>query len=217
MKDKYNHIDFDELLLNKTFDELSLEEKEFVHNGIGSREDYEDMRTVLLNIQNSDVDVLTPADSVKESLLEQFDKTRRGTIRELIRMPAFQIGIAASLFIGAFLIIRGSGGEENLRVAEVCHVVDTLKFNRDVAPIQDTGITEHEEIKVVDLKELPEHNYIAEHEETFNKNKKDTTTKLPINEEEAPVKLAVYERSHEKKGVSLQDEELLASVLFTAL
>ncbi|PLX06841.1 MAG: hypothetical protein C0596_14175 [Marinilabiliales bacterium] len=219
MKDKFEYIDFDELLLNKAFDELSGREREFVYGEIGSREDYEDMRRVLLNIKNSADDILIPDDSVKAGLLEQFDKTdRRVTIRKLVRMPAFRIGVAASLLIGAFLIIRGNGGEEYSGVAEVCHVNDTLKFNREITTEKDTAITEPMEMIVVDIKDNTEHlDYIAEQEEPLNESQKDSVVEPLVKEELAPVNLVVNEKGDEKKGISLQDEELLASVLFTAL
>jgi hypothetical protein len=96
--------DFDQLLENKTFDELSISEKKAVMQCI-TPEEYEQYRNafVMLKTEIKPKHRLKPADDLRKVLLNAFDKKYShkpdNYFKRIVtyKLPVYQIGIAAAL------------------------------------------------------------------------------------------------------------------------
>lgn len=98
-----------ELILSKSFDKLSVEEKEKAITYVGGEEDYNALRTTLLAITtsfNTEEDIAIDQE-LKSDLMNQFEKKfgasgGRVKIIPLYRQPFFQLAVAASVALLIF-------------------------------------------------------------------------------------------------------------------
>jgi hypothetical protein len=122
-KNTYNPEDIESLLMNKSFDELHDEEKNFVMQHIDSKDEYKLMRTTLLAIKKSadnDEAIVSKPEVKEELLLLMEQKSKRGfgwinlnggfwaflfpTDVNIFKKPAFQLAsLGLLLFSGIFV------------------------------------------------------------------------------------------------------------------
>jgi len=125
----YDPEDIENLMLNKSFDELYDKEKEFVLRHISSEEEYEQMRQVLLDVkasENMDESIEPPA-YMRKQLIEEFEAHKRHNplillfqqIQAVFKMPAFQIGFATvSLFLFVMIFVKFNNKSDNIELAQ---------------------------------------------------------------------------------------------------
>lgn len=75
----YNPEDIEELLMNKSFDELLFEEKEFVLNHVESEQEYKELRNTLLSIKkySDEQDQLVVPHRIKSELMKLMEQKQR--------------------------------------------------------------------------------------------------------------------------------------------
>lgn len=75
----YNPEDIEELLMNKSFDELLLEEREFVLNHVESEQEYKELRNTLLSIKkySEEQDQLVVPHRIKSELMKLMEQKKK--------------------------------------------------------------------------------------------------------------------------------------------
>ena len=125
---KYDPEDIESLLQHKNFSELYPEEKSFVLKHISNEEEYENLRTTLLEIQSihSDQEWFDPDPQLKEELMASFAAENRNGFRiwlntlfrapelPFYRRPAYQLAFGLALLIGGVLFFQSNKKEETL-------------------------------------------------------------------------------------------------------
>jgi len=125
---KYDPEDIESLLQHKTFGELYPEEKSFVLKHISNEEEYENLRTTLLEIQSmhTDQEWFDPDPQLKEELMASFAAENRGGFRiwlnslfvvpelPFYRRPAFQLAFGIAILVGGFFFFQNQDKEENI-------------------------------------------------------------------------------------------------------
>lgn len=132
MNNSYENIE--ELLLQKSYYELTVQEREVVTNEIGSEHEYENMREALLAISDisENENVIEPKKETKTVLLAMFDKSPNRkfiwlnstwfwlfpTDKPFYNKPAFQFATVALLLVGSFSIMNNSFKTKENNVAQ---------------------------------------------------------------------------------------------------
>ena len=128
---KYDPEDIESLLLHKQFHELYPEEKEFVLRHLESEQEYESMRSVLMELKNisSNDEWLEPDASIKKNLMKEFSSEKKSRfviwLNSLFAFPDRPwysqrgVQIAFGVFILGFLLLRYAGeNQSTLQFAE---------------------------------------------------------------------------------------------------
>ena len=121
---KYDPEDIESLLLHKQFNELYPEEKEFVLRHLENEQEYESMRSVLLELKNisSSDEWLEPDASIKKNLMREFSSEKKSRfviwLNSLFAFPDrpwySQRGVQISfgIFILGFMLLRYTGDNQ---------------------------------------------------------------------------------------------------------
>lgn len=122
---KYDPEDIESLLLHKQFHELYPEEKEFVLRHLESEQEYESMRSVLMELKNisSNDEWLEPDASIKKNLMKEFSSEKKSRfviwLNSLFAFPDRPwysqrgVQIAFGVFILGFLLLRYAGEHQS--------------------------------------------------------------------------------------------------------
>ncbi|MBE2247319.1 MAG: hypothetical protein IAE67_08675 [Candidatus Competibacteraceae bacterium] len=154
MKEDFYHMDqLERLMETKTFNELTDQEKEFVHMHIVSESEYNDMRNVLLQVKQvltyEREQVHAPV-SLKESLIDKFNDANPSVG---MRRPNRQIGrwvyyVAASvLLLLSVWVVYEQWPEKNAPHLALHERENPVNHEIPVAP-------EHNEVVTMDAEEL---------------------------------------------------------------
>lgn len=121
---KYDPEDIESLLLHKQFNELYPEEKEFVLRHLENEQEYESMRSVLMELKNisSSDEWLEPDASIKKNLMREFSSEKKSRfviwLNSLFAFPDrpwySQRGVQISfgIFILGFMLLRYAGDNQ---------------------------------------------------------------------------------------------------------
>jgi hypothetical protein len=121
---KYDPEDIESLLLHKQFNELYPEEKEFVLRHLENEQEYESMRSVLMELKNisSSDEWLEPDASIKKNLMREFSSEKKSRfviwLNSLFAFPDrpwySQRGVQISfgIFILGFMLLRYTGDNQ---------------------------------------------------------------------------------------------------------
>lgn len=123
-EDMFDLENIEKLMLSKSYNKLSKQEKELIHQYINSESEYHDMRETLLNVKKTFQDEkisLRPKPELKESLLKKFEETQNNQSKASTdsKKIVFQsyykyVGIAASIVLGLFFIFKFYNQEKNI-------------------------------------------------------------------------------------------------------
>ena len=192
-KNTYNPEDLEDLLLNKSFDELLESEQEFVLQHIDSIKEYNELRNTLLSIKdyskNNEQIIAEP--KVKEELLELFEKENKKAFwflnlnsigaflfpknTPVFRKPAFQVATCAVLAF--FTINIGNNLSDST--------------NNELAKNDQTITEQFKEVEKKEIK-LKEENY------KYREDDKKSITPTPIQNK--------IEKPTDIKSITLADE-----------
>lgn len=123
---KYDPEDIESLLLHKQFHELYPEEKEFVLRHLENEQEYESMRSVLMELKNisSNDEWLEPDASIKKNLMREFSSEKKSRfviwLNSLFAFPDRPwysqrgVQIAFGVFILGFLLLRYVGENQSI-------------------------------------------------------------------------------------------------------
>jgi hypothetical protein len=121
---KYDPEDIESLLLHKQFNELYPEEKEFVLRHLENEQEYESMRSVLMELKNISTtdEWLEPDASIKKNLMREFSSEKKSRfviwLNSLFAFPDRPwysqrgVQIAFGFFILGFLLFRYAGDNQ---------------------------------------------------------------------------------------------------------
>lgn len=121
---KYDPEDIESLLLHKQFNELYPEEKEFVLRHLENEQEYESMRSVLMELKNISTtdEWLEPDASIKKNLMREFSSEKKSRfviwLNSLFAFPDRPwysqrgVQIAFGVFILGFLLFRYAGDNQ---------------------------------------------------------------------------------------------------------
>lgn len=129
---KYDPEDIESLLQHKAFSELYPEEKSFVLKHINNEEEYENLRTTLLEIQSihRDQEWFDPDPQLKEELMASFAAENKGGFLiwlntffrapelPIYRKPAFQLAFGLALLIGGVLFFQNNKKTDTLLASQ---------------------------------------------------------------------------------------------------
>lgn len=135
-KIKYDPTDMESLLLNKDFENLFPEEKEFVLKHIDNQEEYNSMRAMLLQFSDMDgTNDLEPSSQTLDFLMEEFvTEEKRGfkwwlnsvfaglfpSDRSWVKQPGFQLAMATCVVVVGFVVVQNSSSTfDNMAEAKV--------------------------------------------------------------------------------------------------
>lgn len=113
----YEPEDIEQLMLEKSFEELLDKEKAFVLKHVDGIAEYDEMRKILLSIKENapDDEVIEPPSYMRKQLLDDFIARQRKNpfiifiqqLKDLFKRPSFQIGLASfGILIFAFIVFR---------------------------------------------------------------------------------------------------------------
>lgn len=123
-EDMFDLENIENLMLNKSYNELSKQEKELIHQYVNSESEYHDIRETLLNVKRTFQDEkisLRPRPELKESLLKKFDETQNNQSKtssdskKIVFHSYYKYaGIAASIVLGLFFIFKFYNQEKDV-------------------------------------------------------------------------------------------------------
>ena len=112
-------MNMDELMLNKSFSQLSEDEKNFVLGLLGSESEYEEMRNMLMDIKQSfaEEEEIVPDEKIKKSLMGAFESKhqKNGKVvslnrnKNILRSPVFQLAAVGLIVIGIGVLLFNTG------------------------------------------------------------------------------------------------------------
>jgi hypothetical protein len=135
-RELYDPEDIESLLSERSFDELLEEERAYVLRHLSGREEYEAMRSLLLDLRDTerDAEPLEPDAGVRDRVLQVFRDQQQprwrvwlnsvGPLvmpRDLTNLwrPALAFGTLAVLVVVGIWVVNTTGGKKNAELAEV--------------------------------------------------------------------------------------------------
>lgn len=135
-RELYDPEDIESLLSERSFDELLEEERAYVLRHLSGREEYEAMRSLLLDLRDTerDAEPLEPDAGVRDRVLQVFRDQQQprwrvwlnsvGPLvmpRDLTNLwrPALAFGTLALLVVVGIWVVNFTGGKKNTELAEV--------------------------------------------------------------------------------------------------
>ena len=135
-RELYDPEDIESLLSERSFDELLEEERAYVLRHLSGREEYEAMRSLLLDLRDTerDAEPLEPDADVRDRVLQVFRDQQQphwrvwlnsvGPLvmpRDLTNLwrPALAFGTLAVLVVVGIWVVNSTGGNKNAELAEV--------------------------------------------------------------------------------------------------
>ncbi len=124
----YQPEDIEQLMLEKSFEELLDKEKAFVLEHVDGIAEYQEMRKLLLSIKEnaSDDEIIEPPSYMRKQLLDDFIAKQRKNpfiiliqeLKNLFKRPSFQIGLASfGILLFAFIVFRFHDFNSNNQLA----------------------------------------------------------------------------------------------------
>lgn len=166
-KFKYDPEDLESLLLNKKFEELYPEEKDFVLKHMESAEEYASMRKTLLSIvdHSESGHTLKPKNSTKKALLREFESERAGgwwvwlntAFLPFSRRPVLSYSTLAVLLIAGVLFFFNRPETDKVLLADNKEL--TKEKEDEKKPVEEATQSEkneNEDNSSEPLKELPQ-------------------------------------------------------------
>lgn len=117
---EHTHFDIESLLRTKSYDALTEEQRIAISEIIGSREEYEMMRTLLQNIDmEAAKDIIYPESATKDALVQKYKLARAGrtTAKPASKRIAFSVlwaAAAVGILLVAYLFFATIRQEQNI-------------------------------------------------------------------------------------------------------